>query len=60
MSVYPVKDVCCAMKVPEVEMREWVEEREILLPVNVMVSNRRVAVASSAKRVSSKEEELSW
>ena len=58
VSVYPVKDVSCAMKVPEVEMREWVEERVILFPVNVIVSNRRVDVASSVKSVSVNEEVL--
>ena len=51
MSVYPVKDVNCAMKVPEVEMREWVEERVILLPVNVMLCNRRVDDESKEKSV---------
>ena len=60
MSVYPVKDVSCATNLPEVEMREWVEERVVLLPRNIMLSSRRVAVESSAKRVSSKEDEVSW
>ena len=39
------------MSVPEVEMRECVEERVMELPVSVMLFNNRVADASSLMSV---------
>ena len=51
VSVYPAEEQNCAMKVPEVEMSVWLEASVMLLPVNIMLSNNRVADASSVKSV---------